>query len=59
MFGRWLCNLGIHRLEWRDVTRMDENSVMVDLTQFRCKRKGCPVSHFWHTVNVDRIRKPW
>jgi len=59
MFGRLLCNLGLHRLEWRDRAEFVEDGVMVDVTQYRCKRKGCPLSHFWRTVNVDRIRQPW
>jgi len=60
MFGRWLCNLGLHRYEWRGRTETDPDTKMQVLKdEYRCKRKGCPQSHFWHVANVDKVRQPW
>jgi hypothetical protein len=59
MFGRLLCKLGLHNFEWRDKTEIDSNGFIADFTQHRCKRKECPLSYFWRTANVDRIRQPW
>lgn len=54
--GSLLCTLGWHKLDWRTVLGYDDSTgEKVVRDQSRCIRENCPQSHFWQTINAERM----
>jgi len=59
MFGRLLCTVGLHRLEWRSKLTHDAHDNSVVLDQYRCRRSECDLHKHWISANKERVRQPW
>jgi hypothetical protein len=52
------CKIGLHPWEWSEQRIYSVDGSTLVLTKCRCKDEDCR-QHYWRTVNLEKINRPW